>query len=236
MAKFPALLCVAGLGMAPAWALNPVHDASVEFAPGLLEHSSQPSLMLGQFYTQESSQKIRALASYVHPLGPQFQVGVGAQSRWVDEPNNIRHLTAGLRYSLLPDFSLRADFLWGVANYAGDGLAVGGEYRMEPFNALHVLGFARVGFFDALVWDPDVAVLCASVTPRLILHQNFRLELEAFTATQFPGLGDFFSLDLAPALWIRFQYGFAAKAGVVFGLWGPNRSSPRFQLTQQIAF
>jgi hypothetical protein len=223
------------IGVPASWALNPIHDAAAEFAPGLLGNLSQPSLLLGEYYTQESGQKIRVPMAYLHPLNPQFQVAAGAQTRWLEEPNNIRHLTAGLRYAPTANLSFQTDFLWGVANYAGDGLTLSGNVLLRPLEILQVLGTARAGFFDALVWHPDLAVLSLGVTPRLMLHENFRLELEAFSALQVPGISDYFSFDLGPAIWVRIGYGFALKAGAVFGLLGPNRASPRFQLAQRIA-
>lgn len=234
MLRSLTLVVLAALG---AHALNPIHDASVEFIPAFSEPSAEPSLLLGQFYTDESSQKIRVPGAYLHPYNDEIQLGFALQTRWYEEPNNVRHLVFGAAYR--PDsyspWRFQVDALWGVANYAGDGLAFTGNYLAEPLETLHLLGSARVGLFDALVWHPDYAVISASATPQLILGRKVRLDLGIFSATQLPGMADFYSLDLGPALVFRVNRDLSLRAGAHFGLLGPEKTSPRFELAQQFA-
>lgn len=230
-------LTVVALAALSVHALNPIHDASVEFIPAFSEPSSEPTLLLGQFYTDESSQKIRAPGAYLYPFNEDIQLGFALQTRWYEEPNNVRHLVFGAAYRPGPSqpWAFQVDAMWGVANYAGDGLTFTGSYLAEPLETLHILGSARVGLFDALVWHPDYVVISASATPQLILGRKVRLDLEIFSATQFPSMADFYSLDLGPALVFRVNRGLSLRVGAHFGLLGPEKTSPRFELAQQFS-
>jgi hypothetical protein len=183
-----------------AQALNPIHDASVEFIPAFLRNTDQASFVIGESFTSKSNQKLRIPVTYLHPISRDFQIGVGLQSRWYQEPNNIRNLILGLQFAPSEAWSLQADLLAGVANYAGDGIAVKGDYRLTPFKALNFLGTARLGFFDALVWHPDYLVASASFTPQIIFNDQFQIDLEMFSAIQAPGVKDFSPLIWAPVL------------------------------------
>ena len=217
----------------PISALNPVHDASVEFsAPSAI--SIRPVWMAGGFYTDKASQKIRALVSYLLPLEPDFQIGIGAQTRWLDEPNNIRILVAGAKFQPALPWSLQIDALLGVAKYAGNGLTLSGNYHFDPLPMLPILATVRVGILDALVWNPDFAVISGSLIPQMKLHEKFRIELEAFAATQFPGVHDYFSLNLGPALSFNVMERWWVKVGAILGVAGPNKADPRFSVIHQI--
>ena len=230
-------LVLFALAVPGAYALSPIHDASVEFIPSISEPFSKPSLLIGQYYTDDANQKIRVPGAYLHPVTREVQLGFALQTRWYEEPNNVRHLVFGAAYR--PDtfspWTFQADALWGVANYAGDGLTFTGRYLAQPSDILHVLGSARVGFLDALVWYPDVAVVSASVTPRLILGEKVSLGLEVFSAAQLPGVADFYSLDFGPDIVIRINQDLSIRGGAHLGVFGPEKSSPRFELAEQYA-
>ncbi|GEM_PF-7129747 len=226
-----AILCS---GLLNAHALNPIHDATVQFVPAFLDDTERDALMTGESYTQRSTEKLRAPITYLHAFNSDFQMGVGLQTRWYKEPNNFREVLLGARYRLSQAWAFQADALGGVANYAGDGLALTGMYLSEPYASLHILGTARAGFFDALVWHPDFMVVSGSVTPEVILNDYFRFDLEVFTAMQTPGLSDYFGLDLLPSLVYRYNRTLYFEAGGAFGMVGPNKSSPRFQLAQKM--
>ena len=81
---------------------------------------------------------------------------------------------------------------------------------------------------------PGQAVISGSLIPQWILHENIRLELEAFAATLFPGVYNYFGLDLGPALAVKALNGWWMRAGAIFGIAGANQAYPRFALVNQI--
>lgn len=231
-ALLPSVLL--GFGLLNAHALNPIHDATVQFVPAFIDDTERDAVMTGEGYTQKSDQKLRAPIAYMHAFNSDFQMGVGLQTRWYKEPNNFREVLLGARYRLSQAWAFQADALGGVANYAGDGLSLTGMYLYEPYSSLHITGTARAGFFDALVWHPDFMVVSGSVTPELLLNDYFRFDLEVFTAMQPQGISKYFGLDLIPSLVYRYSRNLYFEAGGAFGMAGPNKSSPRFQLAQKI--
>ena len=223
------------------FAINPNHDASVGFNSAMSQNKGQPSVLLGAFYSPSSTEKIRVPATYLYPFNRQFQIGMGVQTRWMDEPNNFRHLLLGAMLELTPELTLQADLLTGVANYAGNGLTLSTVFRTKPSEAFHLVGVMRLGALDALVWYPDYGSISGSLIPQLIFKDQFQFDLELFAASQVPGVLDFFSLDIKPSLEFRYNPMFSSQAGVFFGLLGKNlsgsgRSSTRFQWTQKINF
>lgn len=223
------------LSVQPSQALNPAHEAAVEFALPLLEASDHPSLLAAESYTHDALQRVRVPASFLYPVNREWQVGLGLKTRWYDEPNNFRHLLAGAEYRWSRDLSFQVDGLLGVANYAGDAISLGGKYRLELHESFLVWTRARLGFLDALVFHPDYAVLSGILTPQWLVNGSFTLEVDVFAATQLPGVADFFSLDAAPSFTLRFGRDWAIRLGAVLGVAGSDPADPRFQMMQQIS-
>lgn len=124
------------LSVQPSQALNPAHEAAVEFALPLLEPSGDPSLLLAESYTHQALQRVRVPASLLYPVNREWQLGLGLKTRWYEDPNNFRHLLAGVEYRWSRDLSFQLDGLLGVANYAGDAVSVGGKYRRDLHAAM----------------------------------------------------------------------------------------------------
>ncbi len=224
------------ISTANVFALNPIHDASVDFISTFSKNSDRAALVLGEGYASQSNQKIRIPIAYLFPVNHDFQMGIGLQSRWYREPNNIRLLQLGLQYAPTKEWSLQADLLVGVANYAGNGIALRGDYLLMPYSGLHFLGTARIGFLDALVWHPDYSVLSVSLTPQMHFNENFQADLELFTATQAPAVTSLYSIDLGPSFTFCPKRNYWFQVGAIVGLAGPNRTRTKYNLAQKIAF
>lgn len=209
--------------------LNPIHEASWELRP---EARINPSwtLQTGIYVSPYSRQIVRVPVSLSWPMARNFEIGAALKSRWLEDPNNFRHLIVGLKYRYKYQFSVQMDALWGTANYAGDGLTLSFYKRFNISDIFYANIVARGGMFDALVWAPDgfMAVETAGY-PALRIYDPVYFELGIISSSQLGGFEDYFSLDLQPAITADLNNGASVLAGAIIGLAGPRKARLRVQ-------
>ncbi len=225
------------LFLSATMALSPLHEASVQFRPQLNnDNDGESSLLLGQFYSHKAPQKIRVPVNYIFSPLDDFELGFGVKSRWNKEPNNIRHLLVGGKYQASSELSFQVDLMWGVSNYAGDGVSLAVNYQHLMIEGLGEILTFRLGLFDALVWEPDITAFELGWLPQWYIGDKVTVELDFSMASQVGSMADRFSIDVAPGLIYHHNSQFSIMGSVLLGVSGKRKSQPRFQLTEQFYF
>lgn len=228
----PAALLASALALwlAPAWGLNPVHDASYSLVPRG-KHASTAVFSVNGVVDSRADDSWRLPFSLSLEAGSKGELGAGLKTQWGGNAgSHIPYMVFGGKYQLSGATTLQGDILLGVDEGSGKGFSLALHQRVGHARRLFSRLTGRFGFMEALVRDDALMAMEGAWYPTFSLFRPLSLECGLIASSQTRNFDDWFALDLKPALQVHIGRDRMVESAVYLGLAGPQREDLRVQV------
>lgn len=231
-----AFLAISAAACAPAFGLNPIHEASYNLVPrgkfaasGFFSIAGILDSRVDNFWMIPFSLALEA--------SPKVELGAGIKTQWgAASDDHVPYLVFGGKYMLTGATTLQGDLLLGANINRGKGFTIGLHHKEGHGRRLYSRITGRLGFMEALVEQDALLALETAWYPTWQVVRPLSIECGVIASSQTTDFNDHFALDLKPALQVHMGRESMVESAVTMGLAGERREELRVQVTVIYAF